>query len=137
MGRRSQRGRDVEVSITSRGGVTTIRVEEELRSLATSLFAGLVAGGGAGSTGIVVGIGMTVFQSAPIAGLMWAVVAGGFYALARGIFGSMSAKRERQLSELTERLEQMVSSTAKKPANQIDVIPAPLLTEGTSAGATG
>lgn len=107
-GRASTRARSVDVSVIARAGVTTIRVEEELRNVAVPVFAGLVAGGGGGSTGITLGIAMTVFESAAIAGALWVVVAGGFYALARGIYGGIAAKRERQLRELISRLEDQV-----------------------------
>jgi hypothetical protein len=110
-GRRHSRGRQVDVSVTSRGGVTTIRVEEELRNIAGALFGGLVGGGGGGTTGISIGIGIGAFHSAPLAGLIWVTIAGGFYTLARTIFGRMSEKRESQLRELIGRLEEQVSET--------------------------
>jgi hypothetical protein len=116
-GRRRSVGRQIDVNIVPRGGVTTIRVEEELRNLAGSLFGGLVGGGGGGSTGISIGIGMGVFQSAALAGLLWVGVAASFYALARTIFSHQSAKRERQLSGLIDRLEEEVAaSITSKPA---------------------
>jgi hypothetical protein len=107
-GRRRAHGRQVDVSVATRGGVTTIRVEEELRNTAGALFGGLVGGGGGGTTGITVGIGMEVFHSIGAAMLVWVAVAGGFYALARAIFGNIEAKREKQLRELADKLESMV-----------------------------
>jgi hypothetical protein len=59
---------------------------------------------------------MGVFHSAPVAALLWVTVAGGFYTLARTIFGRMSAGRERQLSELVGRLEEEVQAAVAKPA---------------------
>jgi hypothetical protein len=115
-GRRRSSGRHVDVSVVTRGGITTIRVEEELRNLAGALFGGLVGGGGGGTTGISMAIGMGVFHSAPVAALLWVTVAGGFYTLARTIFGRMSAGRERQLSELVGRLEEEVQAAVAKPA---------------------
>jgi len=113
-GRRRSSGRHVDVSVVVRGGITTIRVEEELRNLAGALFGGLVGGGGGGTTGISIGIGMGVFRSAPLAGLLWVTVAAGFYTLARTIFGRMSQARERQLKELIGRLEEEVQATVAK-----------------------
>ncbi|HEY8164750.1 MAG TPA: hypothetical protein VIF83_04275 [Gemmatimonadaceae bacterium] len=112
-GRRHARGRQIDVSVISRGGVTTIRVEEELRNVAGALFGGLVGGGGGGTSGISIGIGMGVFHSAPMAGLIWVLIAGGFYTLARTIFGHISAKREKELRELVGRLENQVAEIAK------------------------
>jgi len=118
-GRRHSRGRQIDVSVMSRGGVTTIRVEEELRNIAGALFGGLVGGGGGGTTGISVGIGMGALHSAPLAALIWVAVAGSFYTLARTIFGRLSEKREKQLGDLTERLQSLVESAAQNPAPQV------------------
>lgn len=118
-GRRRAQGRQIDVSIVPRGGVTTIRVEEELRNLAGGLFGGLVGGGGGGSTGISIGIGLGAFHSAPLAVALWVAVAGGFYTLARTIFGSIAAKRERELRELANRLEEQVTAAVVTPPVQI------------------
>jgi len=117
-GRRRSSGRHVDVSVVTRGGITTIRVEEELRNLAGALFGGLVGGGGGGTSGISMGIGMGVFHSAPIAALLWFTIAGGFYTLARTIFGRMSATREHELKGLIDRLEEEVQAAVAKPAPQ-------------------
>ena len=118
-GRRRAQGRQIDVSVVPRGGVTTIRVEEELRNLAGGLFGGLVGGGGGGSTGIVMGAGMALFDSFPAVAVMWVAVAGGFYALARAIFGNVAAKRERELRELANRLEEQVTAAVVTPSVQI------------------
>lgn len=117
--RRKAQGRNLDVSVVVRGGVTTIRVEEELRNLAGGLFGGLLGGGAGGTTGITIGIGMQVFQSFPIAALMWVTAAGGFYALARTIFGNISEKRERELRALADRLEELVTAAAVTQSAQI------------------
>jgi hypothetical protein len=118
-GRRSNHSRRISVLVASRGGVTTIRVEEELRPLAGALFGGLVGGGGGGTTGITMGIGMGLLHSPTATGLLWVTVATGFYTLARTIFGRMSAKRERQLRELADRLVESVSSVAAVGPDQV------------------
>lgn len=118
-GRRRARGRQVDVSVVVRGGLTTIRVEEELGNTAGALFGGLVGGGGGGSTGISIGIGLGAFHSAPLAFMLWVAVAGGFYTLARTIFGSIVAKRELQLRQLTDRLEEQVTAAVVTPPAQV------------------
>jgi hypothetical protein len=95
--------------------LTTIRVEEELGNTAGALFGGLVGGGGGGSTGISMGIGLGAFHSAPLAFALWVAVAGGFYTLARTIFGNVVAKRERELRELANRLEEQVTAAVVAP----------------------
>ncbi len=118
-GRRRSRGRQVDVSITARGGVTTIRVEEEMSNLATTLYASLVGGGGGGTTGMSIGIGVGLLHSAPLAALIWVGVAGGFFMLARTIFGHISGKREKELNALANRLEEQVRSVAVQPSPQV------------------
>ncbi len=118
-GRRSPSTRKVDVSVVSRDGLTTIRVEEQLQALAGGLFGGLVGGGGGGTTGATIAIGMGIFHSAPLTGLLWIAVAGGFYTLARTIFGRMVSKRESQLKELTNRLEVRATSVAAVPLEKL------------------
>jgi hypothetical protein len=118
-GRRRARGRQIDVSIVSRGGVTTIRVEEELSNLAGGLFGGLVGGGGGGTTGISIGIGMQVFQSPAMAAMLWVAVASGFYMLARALFAQAASKRETQIKGLLDRLEEQVASAVTTTAGQI------------------
>ena len=119
-GRRGNNVRMVNVSVVPRSGATTVRVEEEIRNIAAAVFGGLVGGGGGGTTGISIGIGMGVFHSAPVAAALWFGVFGSFYTLARTIYGRMVGKREKELSELTARLEEQITesiaSRAVKPA---------------------
>jgi hypothetical protein len=115
--RRHQHGRAIDVSVTSRGGLTTIRVEEELRILATSVFAPLVAGGGSATLGLVLPLGLSVFQSMPAAAALWAGTFGGLVVLARTIFGRITSRREDQLRDLAQRLETMVlEAVTTRPA---------------------
>jgi hypothetical protein len=123
-GRRRNNGRMVNVNIVSRSGVTTIRVEEEMRQVAAALFGGLVGGGGGGTTGISIGIGVGAFHSVGLAAALWVAVAGGFYTLARTIYSNIAIKREKQLKELTSRLEEQVSeSIAVRSAHPIEALP--------------
>jgi len=115
-GRRRNNGRMVNVNIVSRSGVTTLRVEEELRNLAGGLFGGLVGGGGGGTTGISIGVGMGAFHSVGLAVAMWVAVAGGFYTLARTIYSNIAIKREKQLRELTSRLEEQITESVSLKA---------------------
>lgn len=136
-GRRHSRGRQIDVSIASRGGVTTIRVEEELRNLAGALFGGLVGGGGGGTTGITFGVGMALFQSPGLAAMAWVAVAGGFYALARSLFARASEKRETQIKELINRLEEEVATAAAANASQVGASSARTLGAGEGSATPG
>ncbi|GJG85858.1 hypothetical protein tb265_10390 [Gemmatimonadetes bacterium T265] len=97
-------GRRVFVTLTARGGQTTLRAEEDLSPLAGGLFGGLMGGMGGGLTAPVVAIGVGTFHAAlPIVGLVGALV-GGTYALSRAIYVTMARGRERALRQLIERL---------------------------------
>jgi hypothetical protein len=136
-GRRRNRGRRVDVTVVARGGVTTIRVEEELRDVAGALIGGLVGGGGGGTTGITVGIGMSQFHSAPIALMLWLGAATGFYLLARTIFGNISEKREKQLKGLADRLESEVTEAIESKRAQIGASTPRSLAAATEPPTTG
>jgi len=88
----------------------TIRVEEELRNTAGALFGGLMGGGGGGTSGLVIGVGMGVFHSAPIAVGLLACSLSTFYTIARTIFGRIAQRREKEMSELAGRLEEIAQS---------------------------
>jgi hypothetical protein len=113
-GRRRASGRQVDVSIVPRGGVTTIRVEEELGNVAGALFGGIVGGGGGGTSGAVVGASIAAFHSAPITIGLLVCSLSAFYMLARTIYGSIAGKREKQLLELIGRLEEITQSAISR-----------------------
>ena len=103
--------RTVQVTITPRNGRTTIRIEEPLRPLTGRLFGG-VMGAGLGSGGIVMGIGMSLFDSMPVAlGLVGGVV-GASYLVARTVLGRMVRSRGERLERLMSRLAERVAATA-------------------------
>jgi len=109
-GRRRAQGRNVDVSIVPRGGVTTIRVEEEMRNIAGALVGGIVGGGGGGTSGAVIGGSMAAWHSAPISVGLLACSISFFYMLARTIYNGIAVKREKELSELIGRLETQVET---------------------------
>jgi type IV secretory pathway TrbD component len=138
-GRRRGAGRKVDVSVVSRGGITTIRVEEELRNLAGALFGGIMGGGGGGTAGISIGIGMEVFHSAPVGFGLWAAAIASAYALARTIFTRMANKREEDLRSLIDKLEASVTDAAasRTHPDQISAGASRSLAAGEGGTATG
>ncbi|MEO8576207.1 MAG: hypothetical protein ABI556_05895 [Gemmatimonadales bacterium] len=107
-GRRRSSGRKVDVTVVSRGGSTTIRVEEELRNLVGGLFGGIMGGGGGGTAGISMAIGAEVFHSVPVGFGIWAAAIASAYAIARTIFVRMATRREEGLRSLMDKLEARV-----------------------------
>ena len=121
--------RTVQVTVTPRNGRTTIRVEEPLRPLAGGLFGG-VMGAGLGSGGIVLGIGMSLFDSMPVAlGLVGGAV-GASYLLARTIFGRMVHSRGERLQRLMSRLAEHVAATSVRTTDVARPAERPALERG-------
>lgn len=97
-------GRRLFVTLSTRGGQTTIRAEEDLTPMAGGLFGGLLGGLGGGLSAPAIAVGVGAFHAAlPVVGLVGAVL-GSSYALARGIYGALARGREKGLRTLVERL---------------------------------
>jgi hypothetical protein len=106
--------RQVFVSLMPGGGVTRIRIEEDLRGLAGQCFGGLMGGLGGGSMGLWIGIGMGVLHS-PLATVGLGLTAiGGTYTLARRLFRGQNQKRSTQLETLADRLVSYVEDPARR-----------------------
>ena len=137
--RRRSVGRQVDIGVVSRGGITTIRIEEELSNLAGGLFGGIMGGGGGGAGGIAVGIGMNLFQSLPAGLGLWAAAIAASYALARTLFSRTSSKREDELRTLIDKLEAQVAEAvaARTRPDQISAGSARSLPAGEGGTATG
>jgi hypothetical protein len=56
---------------------------------------------------------MEVFHSLAAAAVVWVAVAGGFYALARAIYGNIESRREAELRQLADRLEQVAGESRR------------------------
>ena len=138
-GRRRGGGRKVDISVVSRGGITTIRVEEELRNLAGRLFGGIMGGGGGGTAGLSMGIGAEVFHSIPVGFGIWAAAIASAYVVARTIFVRMASRREQELCTLIDKLEAQVVETvaSRAPADQINAGASRSLAAGEGGTATG
>jgi hypothetical protein len=108
---RRRSARSVQVTITPRGGRTTIRIEEHMGALAGGIFGG-AAGIGGGFTGPAIGVGMGALHSGVAAVGMVGVVVSGVYLLARTIYGRVTRRRGEQLQALMSRLAAHVATTA-------------------------
>lgn len=95
--------RNLQIAVVPRGGKTTIRVSESMKTLAGGLYGGIIGGFGGGSAGAWAGIAAH-FRD-PIFGLlMWTGTIALAYAGARGGFGVVSRRRAKQLRALAESL---------------------------------
>lgn len=101
--------RSLQVTVASRDGETRIRIEERLHQYAGGLFGGLMGGVGGGvGLGIGLGVGLGALGSTLFA-VAWPVgFVGLSYISARQIFRTVARGRRRALSELLERLTELV-----------------------------
>jgi hypothetical protein len=116
------RSRNLQVSVLLRGGKTTIRVSENLRSTFSAVFGGLVGGLGAGTAGIFIGIGAKTHD--PILAVsMWlsTIILG--YASARGLFGRASRKHDQELKALAESLANQARESIAQATSTSRVTP--------------
>jgi len=109
----ASKNRNLQVTIVSRRGKTSIRVEERLSQLAGALFGGFMGGLGGGSSGVAIGIGKGALHSLALGFGMWGVAIAGSYGLARTIYGAQVRKRIRVLGELTEELASQARDAIK------------------------
>jgi hypothetical protein len=100
----ASKNRNLQITIVSRRGKTSIRIDERLTPLAGGLFGGIMGGVGGGSSGLAFGIGAGALHSFAIAFGIWGVTIAGSYALARTIYGAQVRKRLRALGDLAEEL---------------------------------
>jgi serine/threonine protein kinase len=108
--------RNMQVSVLSRGGKTTIRVSEHLRRAAGAYFGGIMGGVGGGTAGVWVGIAARA-HNVPLGIGLWIVAIGATYLTARGLFMITSNKRADELRSLAETLAAQAreSISAAKP----------------------
>lgn len=99
----NQVARNMMVTITPSGGVTSIRVEERLGQLAGGLFGGILGGVGGGGIGLWLGPLIVAGYPAliPVAMAAWL---GGVYALVRRIYRGKTKARADDLRELLKSL---------------------------------
>jgi len=100
----SSKNRNLQISILSRHGKTTIRVDERLGQLAGALFGGVMGGVGGGSGGLAFGIGMGTLHSLGASLGIWGATISGAYVLARTIYKAQVRKRLETLGDLAEEL---------------------------------
>jgi serine/threonine protein kinase len=118
IGQRSGGGlsRDLQVSITMRGGQTRISIREGLGQLAGVIFGGVGGGAGGAGMGPIIGLSASLAGN-PALGLVLAPLwLAGVFAATRSIFHYHSTKRVRQLNELGDRLAALAANLIAESA---------------------
>jgi serine/threonine protein kinase len=107
--------RPIQVYVQMRRGQTTIRVREQLRALAGSVFGGGVGGFGGGFGGAVFGLLMGAMDGRVLIAFgAYATIAAIAYAGARMVYRRSVRSRERELTALLERLAGEVSASIEE-----------------------
>lgn len=108
MTRQAGRNRDVEVSVTVRGGFTRICIRENLSTTIGQMFGGICGGLGGGGMGPMLGVVVGALGAPPIimAGLIPAWL-GSVYLFARTLYRNVVKKRAASFAELADRLEEV------------------------------
>ena len=106
----NDRRRQLQISIVSRRGRTTIRADERLRPIAGGIFGGVVGGGGGGSSGAAMGLGASVLHSVVAGFALWGVGIGASYLLARHLFQRARGRRDQELRALVTELAEQITA---------------------------
>jgi predicted Ser/Thr protein kinase len=114
----SDQKRPIQVYVQMRRGQTTIRVREQLRTLAGSVFGGGVGGFGGGFGGAAFGLLMGATHEFAIAFCAYAGIAATAYAGARLVYRKSVRSRERELTALLERLAGEVTAAIEERSDE-------------------
>jgi len=117
MGASAQNQRQLEVSVSARNGVTTIRVMERLGNLAGGLFGGIVGGLGGGGLGLWVPL-LTVLKSTawlPFLILSWITFV---YLIVRYAYVRVTAKRQAEVAAAASELARLTRKAIDRQAKR-------------------
>ena len=97
--------RTIQITVNSRDGQTSVRLEENLTQLVGAIFGGTIGGVGGGvGLGFGLGFGLNVLGSALFATLFPVGVVGLTYVAARAIYRAIVKRRRRAMGELFEQV---------------------------------
>ncbi|HVT40712.1 MAG TPA: serine/threonine-protein kinase, partial [Gemmatimonadaceae bacterium] len=105
----NDRKRQLQISIISRRGRTTIRADERMRPIAGGIFGGVVGGAGGGTSGLTMGLGSKLLHSVVAGFALWGVGIGACYLLARHLFRRARDKRDQELRALVTELAKQIT----------------------------
>lgn len=108
---KSGEGRDIRVTLSERGDVAVLRIEERNGSLAGGMFGGIVGGVGGGGLGFVIPSVVAVLSSVwvPLVMLVWVAMVFGVVRLG---FRAVVKRRQAELRALADDIEAVVRARA-------------------------
>lgn len=116
----SPQGRHVAVSVSSRHGSTSVRIEEPLANVMGGVFGG-VGGGVGGSLTPLVALGATALLGPTAIGPAIAVSLLGTFVLSRAIYGAVTRRREVALRALFDELHAVVAEDVVRGRSRDEV----------------
>jgi hypothetical protein len=120
-------GRDLQVSLTMRGGQTRINIREGLGQLAGGIFGGICGGAGGGGLGPIIGLTASLAKSPVLALALVPLWLAGVFATARSVYHYNSMRRVRQLNDLGDRLAALATNLIAESALPPGVSPPRLM----------
>jgi serine/threonine protein kinase len=108
MARTVGRQRDVEVSVTARGGITRITIRENLAPSIGAIFGGIGGGLGGGMLGPMIGLTIEGAATTPFAIAIIPAWLLAVYATARTVFKRKATRKREEFEHLADRLEEVV-----------------------------
>ena len=122
--RQNSSARNIQLTLSSRRGVSQVRACEDLETSAVGWFLGLGFGGGSGLTAISAGITAALTHSAPLTVGVGAVVLASAYSAARALFGRTARNRDIAVQGLVRRVVDKAQSVLAERPNRDAVLPA-------------
>jgi hypothetical protein len=99
--------RAVRLRVVSRAGQTHIQLQERVGELATTLYSGILVGGGVGGVATILAIGLGWLGGGVEAGVLSGAWLPAMYALTRSIFRAVSRRKRAELNGIAERIAEI------------------------------
>jgi hypothetical protein len=115
----SNQQRKLQISVMPRGGKTTVRVDEQLTSVAVGVFGPMMAGGGVGLGTVAMAL-IAGKAHQPLLGLAtWLAIIGTAYGTARYTLRRVATSRREKLHEVANQLANQIAESvaAAEPAD--------------------
>ena len=107
--------RNLEITVSIRGGRTRVTIQENLSNLIGGVFGGIGGGMGGGGMGPVMGLLGGVLHLGALTALFIPVWLGATYATARYVYRRSTSKKSTELEQLADRLASLVADLVVVP----------------------
>jgi serine/threonine protein kinase len=105
--------RAVRLRVVSRAGQTHIQLQERVGELATTLYSGILVGGGVGGVATILAIGIGWLGGGVEAGVLSGAWLPGMYALTRSIFRAVCRSKRAELDRVAQRIAEIAAQSTR------------------------